>query len=145
MAQILRRWDGLLGMAARCTLMARPMIENCDSDRWGSTCRRNHRQGIRCNYNEEEAAYATLWAWRGSTGKRTNHCVVLNNDGSVLLSRPVDSDETALLELIDDLVGVAAGGEVCWAADLNAGGAAMLIALPAAHGACQVFCVSSCV
>src|SRR5690606_23877739 len=35
--------DGSLGMAARCPLMARPLIENCDTDRWVRTCRRGHR------------------------------------------------------------------------------------------------------
>ena len=45
----------------------------------------------------------------------------------------VDNDETALLELIGTVVGAAAGAQVCWATDLNAGGAAMLIALLAAH------------
>src|SRR3954452_13589655 len=39
------RLDGLLGMAARCPLMARPLIENCDIDRWVRTGRRGHRQG----------------------------------------------------------------------------------------------------
>ncbi|WP_373200138.1 IS110 family transposase [Mycobacterium marinum] len=74
----------------------------------------------------------TVWAGV-DTGKRTHHCVVLDRNGGVLLSRPVDNDETALLELIEAVVGVAAGREVCWATDLNAGGAAMLITLLAAH------------
>ncbi|VAZ69730.1 hypothetical protein LAUMK40_05893 [Mycobacterium kansasii] len=74
----------------------------------------------------------TIWAGIDA-GKRTHHCVVLDQTGSTLLSTPVDNDETALLALIDSVVGVAAGGQVCWAIDLNAGGAAMLIALLAAH------------
>jgi hypothetical protein len=74
----------------------------------------------------------TIWAGIDA-GKRTHHCVVLDQDGSVLLSTRVHNDETALLELISAVLRVAAGGRVCWATDLNAGGAAMLIALLAAH------------
>ena len=75
---------------------------------------------------------STVWAGIDA-GKRAHHCVVLDRQGSVLLSTRVDNDETALLELIGTVVGVAAGAQVCWATDLNAGGAAMLIALLAAH------------
>lgn len=74
----------------------------------------------------------TIWAGIDA-GKRTHHCVVLDQHGSVLLSTRVDNDETALLELISAVVAVAGGGQVCWATDLNAGGAAMLIALLGAH------------
>ncbi len=74
----------------------------------------------------------TIWAGIDA-GKRSHHCVVLDGHGNVLLSTKVDNDETALLELIGTVAGIAAGGQVCWATDLNAGGAAMLIALLAAH------------
>ena len=37
------RMDGSLGMAARCPLMTRPLIESCDCDRWVRTRRRGHR------------------------------------------------------------------------------------------------------
>jgi hypothetical protein len=60
--------------------------------------------------------------------------VVLDEHGNVLLLTKVDNDETALLELIGTVAGIAAGAAVCWATDLNAGGAAMLIALLTAHG-----------
>jgi transposase len=73
----------------------------------------------------------TIWAGIDA-GKRTHHCVVLDQQGSVLLSTRVDNDEAALLELIDTVGGVGASAQVCWATDLNAGGAAMLIALLAA-------------
>lgn len=59
--------------------------------------------------------------------------MVLDEHGNVLLSTKVDNDETALLELIGAVAGIAGGAAVCWATDLNAGGAAMLIALLAAH------------
>ena len=45
------------------------------------------------------------------------------------MSRRVANDETALLELIDAVSALADGGEVTWAIDLNAGGAALLITL----------------
>lgn len=72
--------------------------------------------------------------WAGiDSGKRTHHCVVIDQTGTVLLSTRVENDETVLLELIATVVEIAAGGEVCWATDLNAGGAALLIELLAAH------------
>ncbi|WP_276328413.1 IS110 family transposase [Mycobacterium timonense] len=71
-----------------------------------------------------------LRIWAGiDTGKRSHHCVVLDEHGDVLLSKKVDNDETALLELIGAVAGIAAGGQTLWATDLNAGGAAMLIGL----------------
>lgn len=72
--------------------------------------------------------------WAGvDSGKRTHHCVVINQIGMVLLSRRVNNDETELLELIGAVVDLADGDQVCWATDLNAGGAALLITLLAAH------------
>jgi transposase len=73
--------------------------------------------------------------WAGiDSGKRTHHCVVIDQAGTVLLSTRVENDEAALLELIATVAEIAGGGEVCWATDLNAGGAALLIELLAAHG-----------
>ncbi|MET3932137.1 IS110 family transposase [Arthrobacter sp. OAP107] len=72
--------------------------------------------------------------WVGiDSGKRAHHCVVIDQTGTVLLSKRVENDETVLLELIATIADIAAGGEVCWATDLNAGGAALLIELLAAH------------
>lgn len=75
----------------------------------------------------------TVWAGIDS-GKRTHHCVVIDATGRVLLSQRVANDEAALLELIAAVQGVADGDEVVWATDLNAGGAALFIALLADHG-----------
>lgn len=75
---------------------------------------------------------ATVWAGIDA-GKRTHHCVVIDQTGTVLLSQRVDNAETALLELIAGVPGAADGSAVCWAADLNAAGAALVIALLAAH------------
>jgi transposase len=68
--------------------------------------------------------------WAGiDAAKSEHHCVVIDNDGQRVLSRPVANDETVLLELIDAVTALADGGEVTWAIDLNHGGAALLIAL----------------
>ncbi|MFV4915068.1 transposase, partial [Microbacterium lacticum] len=75
----------------------------------------------------------TIWAGIDS-GKRAHHCVVIDHAGTVLLSQRVENDEAELLELIAAVTELAVDGEVCWATDLNAGGAALLIALLTAHG-----------
>ena len=72
--------------------------------------------------------------WVGiDSGKREHHCVVIDQTGAVLLSKRVENDENVLLDLIATVAEIADGGEVCWATDLNAGGAALLIELLAAH------------
>jgi hypothetical protein len=49
--------------------------------------------------------------WAGiDAGKRSHHCVVLDEHGNVLLSTKVTNDETALLELIGVVVAAAACG-----------------------------------
>jgi hypothetical protein len=73
-----------------------------------------------------------LWAGIDS-GKRAHHCVLIYQTGTVLLTKRVENYETALLKLIATTMEVAGAGEVCWATDLNAGGAALLIELLAAH------------
>ena len=73
--------------------------------------------------------------WVGiDSGKRAHHCVVIDQTGTVQLSKRVENDETVLLDLIATVAKNAAGSEVCWATDLNSGGAALLIELLAAHG-----------
>src|ERR1700757_1439786 len=68
--------------------------------------------------------------WAGvDAGKADHYCVVIDADGASLLSRRITNDEAALLELIDTVTALADGGEITWAIDLNAGGAALLIAL----------------
>ena len=75
----------------------------------------------------------TLWAGIDA-GKRTHHCVVIDRNGTVLLSKKVSNDETELLDLIATVLELDDGGEVRWATDLTDGGAALLIALLTAHG-----------
>ncbi|WP_066515997.1 IS110 family transposase [Curtobacterium ammoniigenes] len=73
--------------------------------------------------------------WAGvDAGKREHHCVVIDETGATLLSRRLPNDEEPLLELISEIDELAAGGEVTWATDLNAGGSALLLALLHAHG-----------
>jgi transposase len=70
----------------------------------------------------------SLWAGVDA-GKLDHYCVVIDADGRRLLSRRVTNDEAALLELISAVTTRADGGELTWAIDLNAGGAALLITL----------------
>src|SRR3984957_1243977 len=73
--------------------------------------------------------------WAGiDAGKRAHHCVVIDSTGRLLFSRRVVNDESALLELIAAVRAVAGGDAAGWATDLNAGGAALLIALLAQRG-----------
>ena len=72
--------------------------------------------------------------WAGiDAGKTHHHCVVIDDQGNRVLSQRVANDESDLLELIGAVVALGDGGEVVWAVDLNHGGAALLIALLAAH------------
>src|ERR1700712_623599 len=78
--------------------------------------------------------------WAGiDSGKTAHHCVVIDQAGTVLISKRVDNDETVLLELIAEVTDIAASEEVTWATDLNSGGAALLIALLAAHGQQMIY------
>jgi transposase len=68
--------------------------------------------------------------WVGvDAGKADHYCMVIDGGGQQLLSRRVANDEAALLELIAAVTTLADGGEITWAIDLNAGGAALLITL----------------
>jgi len=73
--------------------------------------------------------------WAGiDSGKRTHHCAVIDAAGRMVLSQRVANDESALLELITSVLALAGEDQVVWATDLNAGGAALLIALLADRG-----------
>jgi transposase len=75
----------------------------------------------------------SLWAGVDA-GKLDHYCVVIDAEGKRLLSQRVTNDEAALLELISAVTTLADGGELTWAIDLNAGGAALLITLLIAAG-----------
>jgi transposase len=73
--------------------------------------------------------------WAGiDSGKRAHHCAVIDTTGRMVLSRRVVNDEAALLELITTVLALAGADQVVWATDLNAGGAALLIALLVERG-----------
>ena len=73
--------------------------------------------------------------WAGvDAGKAEHHCVVLGADGRRKLSQRVVNDENALLQLISDVLELSDGEPVTWAIDLNAGGAALMIALLTGNG-----------
>jgi transposase len=72
--------------------------------------------------------------WAGiDAGKAHHHCVLIDDGGNRLLSRTVANDETALTELLTEVLAIAAGREMLWATDLNRGGAALLIGVLEAH------------
>ncbi|MCK8674693.1 IS110 family transposase [Rhodococcus sp. NPDC003382] len=73
--------------------------------------------------------------WVGiDAGKRAHHCVAIDAAGSVVLSKRIVNDESALLDLIAAVLATANGDPVVWATDLNTGGPALLLALLEAHG-----------
>lgn len=74
-----------------------------------------------------------LWAGTDA-GKAEHHCVVIDTDAERKLSRRVANDEAALLELIADVLVLSEGEPVTGAIDLNAGGAALMIALLTDNG-----------
>ncbi|MEN3225819.1 IS110 family transposase [Mycolicibacterium porcinum] len=75
-------------------------------------------------------AVVTQAVWAGiDAGKSDHFCVVIDAQGKRLLSQRVANDEATLLKLISSVATMADGGEVTWAIDLNAGGAALLITL----------------
>lgn len=74
-----------------------------------------------------------LWAGTDA-GKGEHHCTVIDADGNKALSRRVPNNEDELLQLLGDVLDLADGAPVTWAVDLNAGGAALWIALLVNHG-----------
>ncbi|MFJ5212781.1 IS110 family transposase [Streptomyces sp. NPDC091290] len=73
-----------------------------------------------------------LWAGTDA-GKGEHHCTVIDKDSTVFLTRRVPNNEAELLELLGDVLELADGEPVTWAVDLNAGGAALWIALLIHH------------
>ncbi|OKI26592.1 transposase [Streptomyces sp. CB03578] len=73
--------------------------------------------------------------WTGTDcGKTHHHCLVLNAEGDVLLSRRVANDEPELLRLLGDVLELAGESPVTWALDMTGGEPALLIALLVSHG-----------
>src|SRR5690348_15754318 len=83
-------------------------------------------------YDDELAEVTVPQIWAGmDIGKEHHHCVVIDSDAQRLLSRRVLNDESALLELIGDVLAI--GRDALWAMDTNHGGAALLIGLLLSH------------
>ncbi len=59
---------------------------------------------------------------------------MIDQTGTVLFSKRFENDENELLALIATIADMAAGDEVCWATDLNAGGAASRRTTHRGHG-----------
>ncbi|AAT89926.1 transposase [Leifsonia xyli subsp. xyli] len=73
--------------------------------------------------------------WAGiDAGKSNHHCVVIDETGTRLLSRKVANEEDDVLALLADVTELADSAPISWATDSNQGGAALLIAVLAAHG-----------
>jgi transposase len=117
-AQRLRRLDRSLGYANRSLVWTR---------------RRGRLLGTKTGASTKEDLVAELWAGTDA-GKAEHHCTAIDTDGKTVLSRRVPNNETELLELLGDVLELAGADPVTWAVDLNAGGAALWIALLVSHG-----------
>ncbi|MCX4910995.1 IS110 family transposase [Streptomyces sp. NBC_00878] len=73
--------------------------------------------------------------WAGTDcGKTHHHCLVLDAEGSTLLSRRVANDEPELLKLLADVLALTDGDRATWALDMTGGEPSLLIALLVNHG-----------
>lgn len=107
----------------------RPLIERRERYRCVRTRRRGRPPGFQPTRGPTEGERVKqLWAGIDA-GKAHHHCVVIDSDGTQLLSRRVANDEADLTTLVDNVLEIADGGVVTWAVDLNSGGAGLLIAL----------------
>ncbi len=72
--------------------------------------------------------------WAGiDAGKTEHHCVVIDGDGTKLLSRRFKNRESEILTLLGDVATLPGGTHVAWATDLNHGGTGLLQSLLSAH------------
>jgi transposase len=72
--------------------------------------------------------------WAGiDAGKTEHHCVVIDGDGTKLLSQRFKNRETAILTLMGDVASLPGGTDVAWATDLNHGGTGLLQTLLSSH------------
>lgn len=73
--------------------------------------------------------------WAGiDSGKTHHHGLVVDADGSTLLSRRVANDEPELLQLLADVFALTDGDQVTWAIDMTGGEPALLLTLLVNHG-----------
>lgn len=72
--------------------------------------------------------------WAGiDAGKTEHHCVVIDGNGTKLLSRRFKNREIEILTLMGDVAGLPGGTEVSWTTDLNHGGTGLLQSLLGSH------------
>ncbi|WP_327037547.1 IS110 family transposase [Microbacterium sp. Leaf151] len=72
--------------------------------------------------------------WAGiDAGKTEHHCVVIDGNGTKLLSQRVKNRESAILTLMGDVASLPGGTDVAWATDLNHGGTGLLQSLLSSH------------
>lgn len=72
--------------------------------------------------------------WAGiDAGKGHHHCVVIDENGTRLLSRRIANQEGEILGLLSDVVALADTDDVCWATDLTGGAAGLLLNILAHH------------
>ncbi|QHC72673.1 transposase [Rathayibacter sp. VKM Ac-2805] len=65
--------------------------------------------------------------WAGiDAGKTEHHCVVIDGNGTKLLSQRFENREAAILTLMGDVASLPGGTDVAWATDLNHGGTGLL-------------------
>jgi transposase len=72
--------------------------------------------------------------WAGiDAGKGHHHCVVIDENGTRLLSRRIANQEGEILGLLGDVAALADSDPVCWATDLTGGAAGLLLTVLAHH------------
>jgi len=72
--------------------------------------------------------------WAGiDAGKTEHHCVVIDGNGTKLLSQRFKNRESAILTLMGDVASLPGGTDVAWATDLNHGGTGLLQTLLSSH------------
>lgn len=76
--------------------------------------------------------------WAGvDAGKGHHWAAVVDETGATLWSKKIDSDESAILTALGEILDLA--GEVHWAVDISGTSSALLLALLAAHGQQAVY------
>jgi len=73
-----------------------------------------------------------LWAGTDA-GKTEHHCVVIDGNGTKLLSQRFKNRESAILTLMGDVASLPDGTDVAWATGLNHGGTGLLQTLLSSH------------
>ena len=90
----------------------RPLIERCERYRCVRTRRRGRPPGFQSVRQPAEGeCMRQLWAGIDA-GKAHHHCMVIDSDGTQLLSRRVATDEADLKTLVDNVLELSGGAGV---------------------------------